>query len=484
MRGLLILLVLFGSLTLLVSLYTFASWDPSSLQPSTPRLNQTAVATGRNVPLNVQNAIGGEPLWLELPNAPPIKLAVDRHGSAVAPKLAEGIYSVRIGNRSSGQLTVAQAVPPLPPMLEDGAVVTLRSGNYPTAVMCARPDAVGLIKEESAPMGTSVHVRKVPSRCALSEAGHALFWLESCSYPGLLLTHGSRDKALVRLGLPPAGDAPCDLSYMWQPLMPGLSGHDGTITLSTTLQAGGAVRPGRKPDTLVVRHAKGQLQLASWIGPADQLLASDASWTLDTPADSACPPAVSDDAQRSQQRSELHRPMARARLHITIGATGAKPSSSGVLSVDLHGHLVPTTVENFSRLCRGASANDGQKYQYAGSKMQRIIPGFMAQGGSTDGGYGKSSWGGKFADESFALSHEARGVLAMANAGEDTNGSQFFILSAKQPHLDGKHVVFGRLATDDGGASFTLLRDIEAVGSAKGTPAAQVTIESCEVEDL
>ena len=109
------------------------------------------------------------------------------------------------------------------------------------------------------------------------------------------------------------------------------------------------------------------------------------------------------------------------------------------------------------------------------------MSGFMAQGGSTDGGYGQSAFGGRFEDESFALSHDARGVLSMANAGEDTNGSQFFLLFRAQAHLDGKHVVFGRLATDDGGVGASTLDAIEAAGSQGGQTRAPIVITSCAV---
>ena len=124
--------------------------------------------------------------------------------------------------------------------------------------------------------------------------------------------------------------------------------------------------------------------------------------------------------------------------------------------------------------------------------MQRIMPGFMAQGGSTDGGYGEAAAGGKFADESFALSHDGFGTLSMANAGVDTNGSQFFITFGAQHHLDGKHVVFGRLlAADvvgggdsDGDAGRETLRALEAVGSRTGDTSVEVRIATCEVREV
>merc|ERR1712057_89873 len=106
---------------------------------------------------------------------------------------------------------------------------------------------------------------------------------------------------------------------------------------------------------------------------------------------------------------------------------------------------------------------------YAGSKFHRVIPGFMCQGGdftSGDGRGGKSIYGAKFADESFtgkAGKHTGKGCLSMANAGPNTNGSQFFICTGQTPHLDGKHVVFGKLVEGD-----SVLKAIEAVGSQSG----------------
>lgn len=161
--------------------------------------------------------------------------------------------------------------------------------------------------------------------------------------------------------------------------------------------------------------------------------------------------------------------MANPKCFFDVTADGEK---LGRIEFELKADVVPKTAENFRVLCTGEKG-----YGFKGSGFHRVIPEFMLQGGdftNHNGTGGKSIYGDRFPDENFQLKHDGPGTLSMANAGPNTNGSQFFICTIKTEWLDGAHVVFGNVTN-----GLDVVEALEALGSRSGQTSKKIMIEDC-----
>uniref|UniRef100_A0A3P9NQ05 Peptidyl-prolyl cis-trans isomerase D n=1 Tax=Poecilia reticulata TaxID=8081 RepID=A0A3P9NQ05_POERE len=165
------------------------------------------------------------------------------------------------------------------------------------------------------------------------------------------------------------------------------------------------------------------------------------------------------------------------RVFFDVDIDGEK---AGRIVLELFADVTPKTAENFRALCtgeKGVGKSTGKPLHFKGCPFHRIIKKFMIQGGdfsNHNGTGGESIYGEKFEDENFHYKHDKVGLLSMANAGANTNGSQFFITTVPTPHLDGKHVVFGQVLKGIG-----VVKMLESLETTEDTPIKPCIIADC-----
>lgn len=214
-----------------------------------------------------------------------------------------------------------------------------------------------------------------------------------------------------------------------------------------------------RPLTLATAVALGSLTVAQAKDPAKK---------AETKGTSSQAPAAASTCDQT--------PTSKVFFDISIGG---KPA--GRIEMQLWGKTVPKTAENFRALTTGEKGKGklGKPLHYKGSPVHRVIPEFMMQGGDFTAGNGtggESIYGEKFADENFNCKHTEKGLLSMANAGPDTNGSQFFITFKETPWLDGRHVVFGKVSK-----GLDVVEKIEKLGSPSGKPSETIEVSASGV---
>mmetsp|Transcript_11990 Transcript_11990/g.25381 ORF Transcript_11990/g.25381 Transcript_11990/m.25381 type:complete len:236 (+) Transcript_11990:79-786(+) len=192
-------------------------------------------------------------------------------------------------------------------------------------------------------------------------------------------------------------------------------------------------------------------------------------------------PVPTKKAEKPKMDPKPEMPEVTHKVYFDIEIEGDK-SQSGRIVLGLFGTVAPKTVENFRGLCacnKGVGKLSGKPLCYKGSRIHRILPNFIIQGGDIthgNGTGGESIYGGHFEDETFEVKHNKKLLLSMANHGPNSNGSQFFINTAKVSWLDKKNVVFGMVLEGD-----DVIKTLDTLGSYSGKPTAEVIIKDSGV---